>query len=98
MLEIRAMDHDMLFGDELIGNTLVDLEDRYFLPDWCAIKDKPIEYRPIHHPSSAVAQGVIKCWIEINDAKCTPGQEAPVWDISQKPPEEFEVRVCVFDG
>jgi hypothetical protein len=55
MLEVRAMDHDMLFGDELIGNTFVDLEDRYFLPEWMAIKVKPIEYRPLHMPSSSVA-------------------------------------------
>jgi Ca2+-dependent lipid-binding protein len=45
MLEIRAMDYDMLFGDELIGNTTMDLEDRFFLPEWNAIKDKPVEYR-----------------------------------------------------
>jgi len=38
MLEIRAMDHDMLFGDELIGHTILDLEDRYFLPTWNAIR------------------------------------------------------------
>lgn len=55
MLEVRAMDHDLLFGDELIGNTFLDLEDRYFLPEWMAIREKPIEYRPLHHPSSAVA-------------------------------------------
>jgi len=66
-LEIKAMDHDMLFGDELIGNTLIDLEDRYFLPEWMAIRDKPVEYRPLHHPSSRVAQGVLKMWVEIND-------------------------------
>lgn len=37
-------------------------------------------------------------WIEINDAKCDPKDEAKLWDISEKPAEEFEVRVCVFDG
>ena len=52
MLEIRGMDHDFLFGDELIGNTVIDLEDRYFLPEWNSIKDKPVEYRSLHHPSS----------------------------------------------
>lgn len=37
MLKIDAMDHDMLFGDDLIGTTYVDLEDRYFMSDWRAI-------------------------------------------------------------
>lgn len=98
MVEVRAMDHDMLFGDELIGTTFVDLEDRYFLPEWMAIRNKPVEYRPLHHPSSACAQGVIKMWVEINDAQCSPEEMAPVWDIGLKPPETFEVRLCVFDG
>jgi len=55
MLEIIANDYDMLFGDDLIGNTLIDLEDRYFLPEWNAIKDKPVEFRSLHCPASSVA-------------------------------------------
>jgi hypothetical protein len=45
MLEIKAMDYDALFGDDLIGTTKVDLEDRFFSPEWQQIKDKPIEFR-----------------------------------------------------
>lgn len=44
-LTIHAMDYDDLFGDDLIGTTIVDLEDRYFLPEWRALNDKPVEYR-----------------------------------------------------
>lgn len=98
MLEIRAMDHDMLFGDELIGNVFVDLEDRYFLPSWNAINDKPIEYRGLHHPSSSVAQGTLKMWIEINDPTVPKEKQPKLWDISEKPAETFEVRVCIFDA
>ena len=98
MLEIRAMDYDMLFGDDLIGNTLIDLEDRYFLPEWNAIKDKPVEYRCLHCPASSVAQGVIKLWVEINMCKIPEDEKAKVWDITAKPPEHFEIRVCIFDG
>jgi hypothetical protein len=36
-------DYDLLFGDDLIGETVVDLEDRYFSPDWNAFDEKPIE-------------------------------------------------------
>ena len=42
---IHAMDYDDLFGDDLIGTTVLDLEDRYFLPEWRAINNKPVEYR-----------------------------------------------------
>jgi myoferlin len=31
---IKAMDFDHIFGDELIGKTIVDLEDRFFSMDW----------------------------------------------------------------
>jgi len=34
---IDVMDYDLLFGDDLIGSTSVDLEDRYFLAEWRAI-------------------------------------------------------------
>jgi hypothetical protein len=57
MLFIDAMDYDDLFGDDLIGSTSVDLEDRYFLPEWRALQNKPVEYRQIYHPSSACSQG-----------------------------------------
>lgn len=44
-VEIEAYDYDDLFGDDLIGKTTIDLDDRYFNPEWQGIKDKPIEYR-----------------------------------------------------
>jgi hypothetical protein len=27
-------DYDLLFGDDMIGETVIDLEDRYFSADW----------------------------------------------------------------
>jgi len=35
-------------------------------------------------------------WAEINEMS-TPSDAAPVWDISKKPTEDFEVRVIVWD-
>jgi len=35
-------------------------------------------------------------WVEINPISI-PSDEITTWDISEKPPEEFEVRVCVFN-
>ena len=64
-IEIEAYDYDDLFGDDLIGKTSIDLDDRYFSPEWRAIKDKPIEYRELYHPSTALAQGTVLCWLDI---------------------------------
>jgi hypothetical protein len=33
-LKIEVWDYDMIFGDDLIGTTYVDLEDRYFNMEW----------------------------------------------------------------
>jgi hypothetical protein len=97
MLFIDVMDHDYLFGDDLIGKTFVDLEDRYFLPEWRALRNIPIEYRQIYHPSSAVNQGQLKMWVEILNASVKPEDKEPLWNIQPKPPQEFVMRVCVFD-
>jgi hypothetical protein len=66
VLKIEVWDYDMIFGDELIGTSIMDLEDRYFTLDWMGMKEKPIEYRQLYHPSSNMSQGVVKCWAEIN--------------------------------
>ena len=54
---IQAWDYDDLFGDDLIGETTIDLDDRFFSPDWQSMKEKPVEYRELYHPSTSVNQG-----------------------------------------
>lgn len=57
MLEISIWDYDSIFGDDLIGTTKVDLEDRFFSPDWNALIQKPVETRSLYCPSSELTQG-----------------------------------------
>ena len=54
-LVIDCMDYDDLFGDDLIGTTSIDLDDRFFSGDWQALDEKPIEYRQIYHPSTSLS-------------------------------------------
>ena len=51
-LIIEVWDWDTLFGDDLIGKTVIDLEDRYFSSKWRLLTDKPIEKRPLLVDSS----------------------------------------------
>lgn len=74
------------------------MEDRYFLPEWNALKDKPIESREIYHPNMSISQGVLRCWVEINEADVAPEDVVPVYDCSPKPAEEFEMRVVIWEG
>ena len=49
-MKIQIWDYDAIFGDELIGTTLIDLEDRFFSIEWNSLEEKPIEYRQLFHP------------------------------------------------
>lgn len=51
-LEIQAWDSDTLFGDELIGTSKVDLDDRYYSLKWQSMDYSPVEYRDLYHHSS----------------------------------------------
>ena len=79
-LVIEAYDYDILFGDDLIGKTTIDLDDRYFNPKWQSIDEKPIETRELYHMSSQLNQGVIDLWVDIDPAnKAT--DVGKVWDV-----------------
>jgi Ca2+-dependent lipid-binding protein len=79
-LKLQFFDYDDLFGDDLIGESIIDLEDRFFSADWQSLKHKPIEYRQIYHKSTSVAQGVCKMWIEIHPSD-KPAEEITEWNI-----------------
>ena len=96
MIEIEAFDFDDLFGDDLIGKTSIDLDDRFFNGDWQAIEEKPIEYRQIYHESTSLSQGVITCWLEIEPSN-KQNKEQKVWDIEPEPVKDYQIRLSVMD-
>ncbi|KAF0685790.1 Aste57867_22398 [Aphanomyces stellatus] len=103
-LFIDAYDHDFIGGDDLIGSTQIDLEDRFFDKNWQELggeyrtserwAPKPVEQRPLHISTSRAQMGQLKLWIDIlnpNDAAAFP----PV-DIALPPPQEYELRVVIW--
>jgi len=36
-------------------------------------------------------------WVEINKVNVKPEQQEKLYDIRAKPPEEFQLRLCVFE-
>lgn len=93
-LEIECYDYDDLFGDDLIGTTILDLDDRFFCQNWQTLEEKPLEQRQLYHPSTALSQGVVEMWLDIEPEKSTVA--AKVWDVKPQPEKEFELRVSVF--
>lgn len=94
-LAIEAYDYDDLFGDDLIGITKIDLDDRFYSQTWLAIEDKPIEYRDLYEESSTITQGVVKLWVEIHDADSHEAAAEPL-KIDSEPVLEYECRVVIW--
>jgi Ca2+-dependent lipid-binding protein len=92
---IEAYDYDAFFGDDLIGTSKLDLDDRFFNKEWCAIENKPIEFRDLFHPTSTITQGVIKCWVEIF-SMANKSSSAPALDITPEPIKEYEMRFIIW--
>ncbi|KAI9909986.1 hypothetical protein PsorP6_010790 [Peronosclerospora sorghi] len=104
ILTIEALDHDLIGGDDLIGKTTIDLEDRVFDRRWQSLGQafetarrfrlKPVETRTLTIPTSRAPMGSVKLWIDI----LSPGQAHayPALDISLPPPVEMELRVVIW--
>ena len=94
-LKIEVMDFDDLLSDDLIGYTIIDLEDRYFNSDWQALIEKPVEVRPLLNLDYTGAQGYIYLWVEIFESSLKSQKEP--WQIAPEPISEFEVRFVVWE-
>ena len=94
-LKIEVMDYDDLLSDDLIGYTIIDLEDRYFNSDWQNMVEKPVEIRPLLNLDFTLAQGYVYMWLEIFETAIKSQMEP--WQIAPEPITEFEVRFVVWE-
>ena len=94
-LKIEVMDYDDITSDDLVGYTIIDLEDRYFNTKWRQMDEKPIEIRPLINLDYHGAQGYIYLWVDIFEAAIKTQKEP--WQISPEPETEYEVRLVVWE-
>ncbi len=87
-LQIQVWDRDFLVKDDLIGETVIDLENRFFSRRWRKLNYVPIETRDLRHPESTVNRGRIKLWVEIIPVS-NMEEIKQIWDIRPKPPTVF---------
>jgi len=92
-VEITCMDWDGI-GDDLIGKTEIDIEDRWFSKDWKKLALKPLERRTLRSKTSTQSQGKLELWCEL----LTPEQakRLPMEIIKPPPPTPWELRVIVW--
>ena len=94
-LTIQVYDYNPIFKDELIGETKIDIEDRFFDCEWQNIKNKPIETRQLYNIDDEGSQGEIKLWLEIFD-KDQRNNMIP-WNIQPEPESLLECRFIVYE-
>lgn len=95
-LQIQVWDKDFLVKDDLIGETSIDLENRYFSKRFRRLVAIPIETRPLYHPLSKLEKGRIKLWLEVIPVKNTPDVKL-IWDLTPRPPCFYELRIVIWD-
>ena len=93
-LEITVHDYDALGGDDEIGRTTVDLEDRFFGSEWKAMAKKPLERRTLRLEGSKVARGKVELWVDIMPKALAA--TTPKFDIGLAPPSSFELRCVIW--
>lgn len=103
-LHIAAWDYDFVTFDDFIGETVVDIEDRWFDQRWQSLgmsrqtderlAPRPVEDRTLHSPTFFGSCGQLRLWIDI----LTPGDAARFAkiDITPPPPRPFQLRVIVW--
>ena len=94
-LRIQVMDYDSLFSDDLIGETSIDIEDRYFDNRWQALESKPIEVRQLYHPDYEQSQGEVLMWIEMYDQN--EENKLEPWNIEPEPKSTLEMRLIIYE-
>jgi hypothetical protein len=99
-LTLRVMHHNdnPLPGqkDSLIGETVIDLEDRWFSEEWQKCRAMPpLERRALVLKLGAAAQGKLEMLVEILSAADAGG---PPLNIAPPPPEQVELRVVVHSA
>ena len=88
-----------LLSETLIGETVIDLEDRLFSEEWKKQQEDgmlPKEIRPLNNPGNVNNQGFLTCKVEILERKYAIAN--PTVPIDPPSYDMFDLRVVVWDA
>lgn len=94
-LHVQFWDKDSFVRDDMIGETVIDLENRFFSKKWRNLPYVPIETRELFSPFSSLSRGQVKMFLEIIPSRET-AMIKEVWNIAPKPAVPYELRVVVW--
>lgn len=83
------MDQDDFARDDMVGETTIDVEDRWFSKKFRQLVEVPIETRHLYTPESRLSQGQLRLFVDI-----IPREENILkkkWDISARPKKVIDL-------
>eukprot|EP01053_Blabericola_migrator_P009021 Blabericola_migrator_1__9020@NODE_47_length_16538_cov_123_101147_g43_i0_p1_GENE_NODE_47_length_16538_cov_123_101147_g43_i0NODE_47_length_16538_cov_123_101147_g43_i0_p1_ORF_typecomplete_len706_score122_28Ferlin_C/PF16165_5/2e02Ferlin_C/PF16165_5/1_5e12C2/PF00168_30/0_007C2/PF00168_30/3e05_NODE_47_length_16538_cov_123_101147_g43_i033835500 len=83
--------------DEVVGSTHVDLEDRWWNPEYRKMVSDgtvPIEQRHLRRPGEPLSRGILRVWVDLLTK--AEAQSRPVASLSNAEAEPFQLRVVVW--
>jgi len=79
-----------------MGETIIDLEDRWYHPKWTALSPKPVEARTLLKKGSNTSQGLVYLWTDIFVVTDSGLEHNKKIDISGPEKKSFEVRIVCW--
>lgn len=105
LMKIQVKDYNSfrdMKSHQLIGETLIDLEDRWFHKSWQELDKgsepyhgmRPVEARPLMQYGTSTQQGQLQLWVEV--LPITVARTIPPTKMEGPEPTEFEIRVIIW--
>jgi hypothetical protein len=96
LLRVQLWDKNIISSNQLMGETLVDLEDRWYHPKWTSLTPKPVEARTLLKKGSNTTQGLVYLWTDIFRVADSGLDSNKKIDISGPEKKTFEIRIVCW--